>query len=271
MILLKYKQNQERSEVKMDAYAKLAKYSTFKLSDVNKMTGNISTSTSLLTRLINKGYVYRIRKDLYTCKDLVTGQPVANKYQIASAINDGAYVSHHSAFEFYGMANQVYNVMYVSSEMRFNPFEFIGITYKQVSSTFRDGVVQVRNIEKVFVTDIERSLIDSVFSMSKIAGIEEVIKIIEVIDDLDELKVLKYLEKYNNKFLYQKIGYLLESFYLGEGLTEDFFELCQKNSGSSVRYLSQVHEGNFVKKWNLVVPVEFLVDKESEIGLNEYI
>lgn len=242
----------------MKEYDKLAKLKTFTLREVTRITGNENTSASLISRLLKKNYVSRIRKDLYTCIDLTTGDVVASKYQIASAINEDAYISHHTAFEFYGIANQVYNTVFVSSKKRFNTFEFMGITYKRVKSDFIDGVIEIKNIEGVRIADKERALVDSVYHVSKIGGVEELTNIIKMIDDLDTSKLLLYMDKYSNKFLYQKMGYMLEAFYSGYGLNEHFFQTCQIKSGNSVRYLVQDREGLFQQKWNIIVPEAFL-------------
>lgn len=271
MILLENKQDWEINEVTMKIYEKIAKYKTFSLGDVKSITGNESTATSLITRWLKKKYAIRIRKNLYTCIDLTTGDIIANKYQIASAINDEAYVSHHSAFEFYGMANQVYNTVYVSSEKRFNTFEFMGITYKYINSAFRDGVIQVKNVEGICISDIERTFVDSINFVSKVGGIEELINITKTIEDLNTTKLLNYMERYNKKILYQKVGYFLENYYVGQKLDIDFFETCRVKSGYSVRYLIQGCEGKFQAKWNLIIPKEFLPRRDKGIDPDEYI
>jgi len=259
---------QDRSEIKvtMKTYDKLIKFITFNLGDVVQITGNESTATSLITRMMNKKYIVRIRKDLYTCIDLSTGDTIANKYQIATAINDKAYVSHHSAFEFYGLVNQVYNIMYVSSEKQFNEFEFNGITYKHINSVVEEGVVKHKNTNGIRVTDIERTFVDSANLITKIGGIEELIKITEAIDYMDAKKILFYLNLYNKKVLYQKVGYLIENYYKGESFDKEFFSICLKNAGNSVRYLTSNNEGIFNAKWNLVIPNELLMGE-----FNEYI
>lgn len=269
--MLKKKQNRERNEVTMKEYEQLAKYKTFSLGDVTTITGNESTSTSLITRWLKKKYLVRIRKDLYTCVDLTTGDIIANKYQIAAAINDESYVSHHTAFEFYGLANQVYNTVYVSSKKRFNTFEFMGITYKYISSAFSDGVVQVKNVEGIRITDKERTFVDSINLASKVGGIEELINITKTIDDLDSDKLLDYLKRYNKKVLYQKVGFFLENYYLGEQFDKEFYKICQIKLGNSVRYLIQGREGKFHDKWNLVIPEEFLPVINERLDPDEYI
>jgi len=255
----------------MKEYKRLAKKITFSLSDVTAITGNESTATSLISRWLKKNYAVRIRKDLYTCIDLTTGDVIANKYQIATAINLNAFVSHHTAFELYGMANQVYNIVYVSSNKRFNTFEFMGTTYKFIKSGFDDGVIEVKNTEGIKVTDRERTFIDSVNLVSKIGGVEELINITKMIEELDQEKLIMYLAIYNKKVLYQKVGYFLENYYNGEQFGDEFFDLCKSKSGNSVRYLIQGTEGRFNDRWNLVIPDEYIKNGEGQGEPNDYI
>ncbi|MCH4891310.1 transcriptional regulator [Acidaminobacter sp. JC074] len=255
----------------MKEYERLAKKITFSLGDVTAITGNESTSTSLISRWLKKNYVVRIRKDLYTCIDLTTGDVIANKYQIATAINDSSFVAYHTAFELYGMANQVYNIVYVSSNKRFNTFEFEGITYKFVKSGFDDGVVEIRNTEGIKVTDVERTYIDSVNFLSKIAGVEELINITESIERLNKEKLIKYLELYDKKVLYQKVGYFLENYYVGEKLGDNFFEMCKTKSGNSVRYLLGGREGRYNDRWKLVIPEEYILIKDGHGEPDDFI
>lgn len=42
-------------------------------------------------------------------------QPIPTRYQIASKLAEDACISHHSAFEFYGYANQVFYEVYVAT------------------------------------------------------------------------------------------------------------------------------------------------------------
>lgn len=255
----------------MKEYEYLSKKITFSLGDVTAITGNESTSSSLISRWLKKNYVVRIRKDLYTCIDLTTGDVIANKYQIATAINESSYVAYHTAFELFGMTNQVYNTVYVSSKKKFNTFNFMGITYKFVRSAFDDGVIKVKNIEGIRVSNIERTYIDSVNFVSKIGGVEELINVMERISSFDEEKIRKYLEIYDKKVLYQKTGYFLENYYMGERFADDFFEMCKSKSGNSVRYLIQGHEGKFDNRWNLVIPEEYMFRSDGQGEPNDYI
>jgi len=93
----------------VDVFTELAKYPVFTINDVTKLAGNEKTAYSQLDRLMKKELVKKIRKRMYSVVNPTTGQLVATRYQIACAITDTAYISHHSAFEYYGLANQVFN------------------------------------------------------------------------------------------------------------------------------------------------------------------
>ena len=84
-----------------------------------------------------------------------TRQLFANRYQIACAITSTAFVSHHSAFEYYGLANQVFYEVYVSSETRFNHFLYDHVSYKFVAWRILEGVVEAKNTTGVRITDLE--------------------------------------------------------------------------------------------------------------------
>ncbi|MGV8147179.1 MAG: hypothetical protein ACLKAK_12080 [Alkaliphilus sp.] len=55
-----------------------------------------------------------------------------------------AYISHHSAFEYYGLANQVFYEVYVSSETKFQKFDFGKVTFKYIASRMKEGVVEAK-------------------------------------------------------------------------------------------------------------------------------
>lgn len=236
-------------------YFKLLKTPVFTIDDVNRFCGNVRTSRSAVPRLIKKGLVAKIRNNLYTCINGQTLAPVADRFQIASAISPTSYVSHHSAVEYYGMANQIYYEVYVSSDTPFREFSFDGYIYKRIPSKFREGVVSPDYSGGIRVTDLERTVVDNIKDFEKVGGLEEIISFLESVEAVDENKLLKYLELYDNQFLYQKCGYLLSR--EGRlGLSADFFDVCHRKAGKSRRYLCHLagHKGIYKPEWGLIVP-----------------
>ena len=240
----------------MDVYNQLAKYPVFTINEVQKLTGNSKTAYSQLDRLMKKGLVKKVRKNIYSAINPVTAQIVATRYQIACAVTDTAYISHHSAFEYYGLANQVFYEVYVSSETKFNTFEYDHVTYKYIASRMQEGIVEAKNTTGVRITNLERTVIDSIRDYNKIGGFEELLNCLEGIHYLDEAKLLRYLKVYNIQGLYQRVGYLLQHYQKEIQLSNDFIDCCKQKIGKSRRYLlnESIDGSTYNREWELMVP-----------------
>jgi len=240
----------------VDVLNKLAKYPVFTIDDVKKLTGNEKTAYTQLNRLMKRDWVRKIRKNIYSVVNPTTGQIVATRYQIACAITDTAYISHHSAFEYYGLANQVFYEVYVSSETKFNHFEYDHVTYKYVASRMSEGILEAKNTTGVRITDMERTVVDSIRDFNKIGGFEELLNCLEGIQYLDENKLKRYLDIYNTQGLYQRVGYLLDHYRKEIQLSKEFIEYCKSKIGKSTRYLVSETKGNsfYNNEWKLMVP-----------------
>ena len=240
----------------MDVFTQLAKIPIFSVKHVMTIVGNKKTAYSLIDRLMKKGSVQKIRNNMYSVVNPATGQLVANRYQIACGITDSSYISHHSAFDYYGLTNQVFHEVYVSSKTRFNHFEYDHITYKYVASRLDEGVEEAKNTSGVRITDLERTVIDSINDFNKIGGFEELLKCLDGVTFLDEVKLKHYLSLYNVQGLYQKVGYILSRYQQKMNLSDDFIVYCKKMIGKSKRYLvSEVKEGSsYNSEWELMVP-----------------
>lgn len=239
----------------MNLYYELLKHPIFTMEHVNQYYNNIESARSAVKRLLKNGLAAKIRNNLYTCISGETDAPLANRYQIASALTSTSYLSHHSAMEYYGISDQVFYEVYVSSETSFREFEFDGYMYCYVCSKCSEGIETIKYSGGVRIADKERAVIDSIKDLDKIAGLEEVVDNIQTISALRESRLLAYLECYNNQFLYQKAGLLLKSQQQRLGLSDGFFQICKDRVGLSKRYLTKdCKEGKYDTIWRLVVP-----------------
>lgn len=243
----------------MNLYFELLKKTVFHIEDVNEYYDNVHSARSAVGRLMKEGMVVKIRNNMYTCINGETGAPVANRFQIASNITPTSYISHHTAMEYYGMADQVFYDVYVSTETSFREFEFDGYSYHCIISKGRNGVVSPAFSGGIHVTDMERTLVDSVKDMDKISGMEEVVQNVRSMRHMQEKRLLAYLNYYQNQFLYQKTGYLLKDLSSQMNLSDEFFDICKSKIGKSKRYLtSDVKTGKYNDEWKLVIPGEML-------------
>jgi predicted transcriptional regulator of viral defense system len=250
----------------MDIYKEMAKHPVFSIADVNQFYNNVGSARSAVKRMMHYAKALKIRNDMYTCISMENDCPIANRFQIASAISETSYISHHTAMEYYGISDQVYNEVYVSSDTRFQDFEFDGYTYHYIKSRLAKGIGSPKYSGGIKVTDKERTIADCLKDMDKIAGPEEVYANICSMSYIDEQKLLEYLSLYDNQFLYQKAGFLLWDCREALGLTDGFFDICREHIGKSKRYLTKDNcQVKYIDEWRLMVPVNILNIKNGEV------
>lgn len=251
----------------MELYKELAALRCFTHKDMVQLVGSESAAVWQIKNYLQKGYIERVRRDLYAVISMETGQAIPNRYQIASRAADDACVSHHSAFEFYGYGNQVFYDVYFATEKRVRPFSYDGVSYCPLAYRGNVGIIETNT--GVRVTSLERTVIDSIADFEKIGGLEELLRCLMLIPSLDSDKLLDALELYGRGQLYQKTGYILEALKDELSLPEQFFTECEKRSSASKTYLFEKQE-NFVlhSKWKLFAPknLKSIVDK----GVTDY-
>ena len=250
----------------MKYYEKLIEIGCFSREELVGITGSIAAAKSLIYDYQKKGYIERVRHNLYVTISIETHQPILSRYQIGSRIFSDACISHHSAFEVYGYANQVFYETYVTTGSRFADFDYGGVFYHRVASKYKN---QVEVFGGIRVTSLERTVVDSINDVEKIAGLEELVRCISLVPTLNEQKLLDVLRYYQRGVLYQKCGYLLEGMNDTLGLSKNFFDECSKNISNSRRYLMKEWDDLvWHDKWNLYAPatIQSLVSK----GVDDY-
>lgn len=239
----------------MNLYYELLQYPVFTMKEVNALYSSERTARVALGKLLKGNMALKIRNGLYTCVSGENGGPVANRFQVASAITPSSYVSHHTAFEYYGTVDQVFYEVYVGSQTRFHDFEFDGYTYHYVKEQMRDGIISPEFSGGIKVTDKERTIVDSIKDLNRIAGLEEVLSCVVSVNSIDETKMLKYLAEYDSAFLYQKTGFIFSEYQTELGISDNFIKICKDRSGNSKRYLTNgISEPGYSGEWKLVYP-----------------
>ena len=251
----------------MNLYRELTAMRCFTRKELVGMVGSDSAADWQIRKYMDKGYIERVRRDLYAVISLETGLPIANRYQIASHVSEDACVSYHSAFEYYGYANQVFYEIYIATNKRVRPFSYDGIDYQCVRHHGAYGIIEAGN--GVRVTTLEKTVVDGIADFTKTGGLEELLRCLLLIPTLSVNKLLESLKLYGCGKLYQKAGYLLECLREELELPEVFFEECEKHIPDSKTYLFPKRD-DFVlhKRWRLFAPENIwtFIDK----GVNDY-
>ena len=250
----------------MKHYDKLLELGCFSRGELAVLLGNDETAGSLLREYLKKGYIERVRRDLYAVISLETKQPVLTRYQIGCAIFEDAVIVNHSAFEVYGCANQVFYDVYVSSASRFPDFTYNGVAYHRLAP--KTGM-DVSKVGGVRVTSLEQTAVDGIADFEKITGLEETLRCIMLVPSLNEDRLVHILTARGSGFLWQKCGYILEQLNEGLGLSQRFFDACRDNIAGGKRPLMKdaAVPLSWDTTWHLYVPRSLRNLTDKGVGL----
>lgn len=138
----------------------LYKLRIFTLDELSEaLKGKVKSVEALLARYKQQGWIVAIRRNTYCMKDIASGLPVCDKYEIGSHLSHTACISYHTALEFHGLAHQPFNEVFVKSMTRFNPFSFDDVDYTYCRQTKEIvGMMTPKGNPYVRVTDVESTL-----------------------------------------------------------------------------------------------------------------
>lgn len=229
----------------------LTKYKIFDYKDFVKMVGDNNLAKNTLQNYMKKGYIKRIKHNLYGVISFETNECLADKFLIGTNITDSSFISHHSAFEFYGYYNQVYNVVNISSVSKFNNFQFEGNNFSLINVVSTDFVEEIRGVK---VSSIERTIVDSIKDSGKYSELEETLNCINMIPYISTKNILKYLEQINSKILYKKVGIILSLFKEKLNIPESFFDKCHEVSDSIKGYFDKNKSAHiYNSEWKIFI------------------
>lgn len=207
-----------------------------------------------MASMVRSGKVVKIRNGLYAQIDNL-GVPLTTKFEIASKINDDSFVSHHSALEYYGVANQVFNTLTVGSKRKFNDFSFDDVDYTRQAVKDYTQIIYIVTAG-VRVATLERAVVDCIDNIDLGGGIDELLNVLEQIRVLDENRLAEILQSYNKVILYQKVGFILEQYKDKYMLSDKFFVDCKSHLTNQIKYFlnDEYSDIAYNSDWQLMAP-----------------
>jgi len=212
---------------------------------------------NMLYRLKRQGRVRQLTKGVYAGA-LATAS--LNRYSVPSKLREDAAVAFHSALEFHGAANQVFQTVYYLSVRPRRDVAFDAVTYHCVAPPSQ--LVRARRLDfqvelsrdKVRVTGRERSIVDCLAFLPYSGGVDELDRSLAMLPSFDFDVALEYLRLLRMPWLYARLGFLLDRHaekLFFKGKSRDAF---LKRLPRGVAYLDRKRPGNrWVPTWNLMV------------------
>jgi predicted transcriptional regulator of viral defense system len=195
-----------------------------------------------LRYLADRGWLARVRRGVYAAVPLSAAVPEewqADLWRAAAQAYSPCYIAGWSACEHWGLTEQIFRDLMVVSTRRigFRRDEIQGtpVRIKVVDPQRTFGTVGVwRGSERVEVSDPSRTIIDLLDDPSMGGGIRHVAEVLEEYlagPHRDEELLLDYCERFGNRSIYKRLGYLLEALGLDEHL---LIERCRERMSSGV-------------------------------------
>ncbi len=231
------------------------------LQEVRQRYGQRSSDRSI------RNLLYRIKRDgrlRVLTKGVYAGAFAAaplNPYAVPSKLRQDAIVAFHSALEFHGTANQVFQTVYYLSTRPRKDVVFEGITYqcvappRQLARTRRlDFQVDVSS-DNVRVTGRERSLVDCLLYLEHSGGVDELDRCLAMFPSFDFEVAFQYLKLLRRPWLYARLGYLLDRHADKLFFSGRWRDALLRRRPRGVAYLERKQPGcRWVPTWNLMVP-----------------
>ena len=106
----------------------------------------------------------------------------------------------------------------------------------------------------IYVTDVERTLLDALRMPDKSGGIAKVLQAWRSADGMDVDKLVSYTDKYDNQVLRQRVGYLLETLERPHPVLDKWRKKLQR--GGSIKLVaSSPYSETYSPRWNLSLNV----------------
>jgi len=179
----------------------------FTLNDLVKITGQKKeVIKSKLTILVKQKKIYRLKKGYYTL------EKIENKFQLQNIYKE-TYIALHSALEYYESTTQRFNNLDLITKNILNKqkIEETEIIFHKVKKELFFGFekIEINNTE-VFISTIEKTIIDCVYFSSKVYLTEINTFIKKFKEKIDIKTTTNILNKINSSTLNKRVGYLME-------------------------------------------------------------
>jgi predicted transcriptional regulator of viral defense system len=194
----------------------------FSVHDVQEVTGLGSKSTrNFVGKLVQRGLATRLKPGLFILVPFELGREreyLGNPYLVARALAGGRdyYLSHVSAMDLHRMVTQPQLVVHVTSPDPLRGRTILGTEFRftQCKPEHMFGTTEhwVEKSEKVFVSDLERTVIDGLKQPEYCGGIVEVAKGFWMRRaDMNVKRLVDYALRLDVGAVIRRLGFVLET------------------------------------------------------------
>jgi predicted transcriptional regulator of viral defense system len=238
----------------------------FDVADASRILDMGREDTSrLLVYLARRGWLSRVRRGLYVAVPLDarrSGEWVEDSWVVAERVFSPCYVGGWSAYEHWGLTEQVFRTLLVvtARRVRHRDVEIQGLPF-HLAVRAHDalfGTVPVwRGQTRAYVSDPSRTIVDVLDDPRLGGGIRTVTDVLNEYfrgEHRNDQLLIEYADRLGNRAVFKRLGYLLEFCQI------DAFALIQacmerRSSGLAKLDPSIKASGQIVRRWRLRINV----------------
>ncbi len=191
------------------------------------------------------------------------GIPSMNSYLVARFLQKPYFFGYRFACSHHGLLTQLPSVIHVAVLRHKQPIELKNIRFEFVVLTKKRlfGFAEETQFgEKIYISDLERTVIDALNRPDLVGGIESVVQVIfHSWKKLDYDKLIDYLVRFQDRALARRFGYLIE--LLDLSFRDDLMEYFQSQVTKNPIYLGSCKRwgkaGERDKRWNLILNIPY--------------
>ncbi|MDR2584727.1 MAG: hypothetical protein LBC84_00670 [Prevotellaceae bacterium] len=245
----------------------------FSIEEAYSLLSNSSKENvkRMLSNMTKRGLLMRVKEGLYYTipfeQDPKTFMPdwhLLPQYLVGDA---DYYIGYFSALQVHSLTTQPFikEQIVVNKQIKPSllfikevPFQFV---YHNKKHFFGNKKTWIDSFNRVQCSDLEKTIIDSLFIPDYAGGITEIAKAIyKVKDKIDYIKILQYAKRFDSQAVIKRLGFLLELLKINHSMIEEL----QKIRTNSIVLLepSYPKEGKTIFRWS----IQQNIDTESIIS-----
>ncbi len=236
--------------------------SIFTLEDACKIYGKPKQETTYFLRdLVNRGVLTRIKSGIFLILQFGQESAQLDNWPLIANVLTGPneyFISHYSAMRLHGMTTHpLMNVFITMTKRKLVrkvhklSYQFI---YAKEAHFWGKTQLWVTKQEKVYVSDLERTILDGFDRPDLCGGIKEVVRgIWSKQKQIHWKKLAEYAAKYHSRAAVKRLGYILESLNLDKKCTLILNHMISSNHDYILLEPNEEKSGKYLSKWKLQI------------------
>ena len=205
----------------------------------------------VLSSLVKKGYLYRLKRGLYLVNE-EPGKPlIKNPYQIALMLFPG-YIAFSSALRLYGLIEYEPFTIFVATPRKSGEKEIGEYTIKAIALGEKATGMILKN--GIYTSTLAKTFFDCFYKPQYCGGYSEVTKALYEAEKIDWDEFLSYFKRFASDSLCQRTGYILELVKnLGVDVPEGVIEYFRGRVRVWTKLVPTLpSRGRGVREWKLI-------------------